>query len=293
MISSNFSYARPASVAEALGLLGQTGVMPLAGGQSLVPMLADRSVAATLLVDISRLDELRRVTVTPAQVSIGGAATLGSVMTADVTAACPLLVEILHSVGSTAIRNRGTLVGNLVRASPNSELPVAAVALGGVLVLRSAAEERSLGAHAFFRGPHATALKPGELVTEFCIPLEPAASAAGGFAEVAPQAGAPPLCCVAVCLRADPRGLIEYARIVAGGITGIPAHCDGHEAAVIGYPAIEAIDRLRRAVSALQPSAALPEAAYALDVLPVLIRRAAAAALAKLTPFAATGEPSS
>lgn len=290
MIPSDFSYARPTSVAEALGLLGEAGVMPLAGGQSLVPMLANRSVAATLLVDISRLDDLRHVTVTPEQVSIGGAATLGAAMTAEVTAACPLLVEVLHSVGSTAIRNRGTLVGNLVRASPNSELPVAAVALGGVLVLRSIAGERSLEAHAFFLGPHASAVEPGELVTEFHISLDPAAPVAGGFAEVAAQAGAPPLCCVAVCLRADPEGVIEYACIVAGGITGVPARCDGHEAAVIGHPAAEAIDRLRGAVTALQPAAALPEAVYALDVLPVLIRRAAIAALAKLTRSAAAGE---
>ena len=293
MISSDISYTRPGSVAEALRLLGQTGVVPLAGGQSLVPMLADRSAAATLLVDISRLDELRRVRVTAAQLSIGGAATLAAAMSADVTAACPLLVEVLHSVASTAIRNRGTLVGNLVSVSPNSELPVAAVALGGVLVLRSAAGDRELEAHAFFRGPHATALEPGELVTEFRIPLNPATAVAGGFAEVAARAGAPPLCCVAVCLRTGPTGLIEYARIVAGGITGIPARCGGHEAAVIDYPAVEAAHRLRSAVSVLKPADALPEAAYALDVLPVMIRRAAAAALAKLTPLTAAGEPSS
>ena len=292
MIPSDFSYARPTSLAEALALLGQARVMPLAGGQSLVPLLADRSVAPTLLVDISRLADLRHVAVTPEQVLIGGAATLRAAMGADVAGACPLLFEVLHSVGTTAIRNRGTLVGNLVRASPNSELPVAGVALGGVLVLRSTAGERSLEAHAFFRGPHASAVEPGELVTELRIPLNPAAPVAGGFAEVATQAGAPPLCCVAVCLRADATGLIEYARIVAGGITGVPARCDGHEAAVIGRPAADTIEQLHGAFTALQPSAALPETAYALDVLPVLIRRAATEALANLNMSAATGEHS-
>jgi len=291
MIPSDFSYTRPTSVAEALRLLGQPGVMPLAGGQSLIPMLTDRSVAASLLVDISRLADLRHVTVTTERVSIGGAATLGAAMTAGVAAACPLLVEVLHSVGTTAIRNRGTLIGNLVRASPNSELPVVAVALGGVLVLRSTVGERSVEAHAFFRGPHASAVEPGELVTELRIPLNPASPVAGGFAEVVARAGAPPLCCVAVCLRVDASGLIEHARIVAGGIAGVPARCDGHEAAMIGYPASEAIERLSGAITALQPSTALPEAAYALDVLPVLIRRAAIRALSHLTMFT-TGEPS-
>jgi len=290
MIPSDFSYARPTSIAEALALLGQAGVMPLAGGHSLVPMLADRSVAPTLLVDISRLADLRHVTMTPDQMSIGGAATLEAAMGATMAGACPLLFEVLRSVGTTAIRNRGTLVGNLVSASPNSELPVAVVALGGVMVLRSTAGERSLEAHAFFHGPHASAVEPGELVTELRIPLNPAAPVAGGFAEVAARAGAPPLCCVAVCLRADAAGLIEYARIVAGGITGVPARCDGHEAAVVGHPAADTIERLRRAATALQPSAALPEAAYALDVLPVMIRRAATDALANLNMPAATGE---
>lgn len=87
-------------------------------------------------------------------------------MMPELAAAVPLLAPALLSVGSAAVRSRGTLVGNLVRASPNSELPVAVVTLGAGLVLPRPSDERVFGAQDFFPGPHRTALKAGELVTE-------------------------------------------------------------------------------------------------------------------------------
>ena len=287
MIPTDFDYVRPASVGEALSLLNRAGAMPLAGGQSLVPLLADRSVTADLLVDISRLAELRRVSLTPGCLSIGAAASLGSLMTPEFATAVPLLAAALLSVGSAAIRNRGTLVGNLVRASPNSELPVAVVALDASLVLRSLDGERVLRAHDFFLAPHRTALGAGELVTELRIPLGATGRTAGTFAEVAAPAGAPPLCCAAVHLQTDANGLVGEARIVAGGVTGIPARCPEHEASVIGHPVREAPVRLANVATSLQPSLELPDAAYALDVLPVLIRRAVSQAVTQLAGHAA------
>lgn len=286
MIPSDFDYARPASMGEALGLLSRAGAMPLAGGQSLVPLLADRTITADLLVDISRLAELRRVYLMPEYLSIGAAATLGSLMIPEIATSAPLLAEALLSVGSAAIRSRGTLVGNLVRGSPNSELPVAVVALGASLVVRSLKGERMVGAHDFFLGPHRTAPGAGELVTELRIPLGAAGRTAGAFAEVSAPAGAPPLCCVAVHLQIEASGLIGDARIVAGGITGVPARCAEHEMSIAGHPVAEVSARLADVAASLQPSDELPEAAYALDVLPVLIRRAACRAVAQL------GEPS-
>lgn len=282
MIPTDFDYARPTSVGEALNLLSRTGAMPLAGGQSLVPLLADRSVTADLLVDISRLAELRRVSLTREHLSVGAAASLGSLMTPELATAIPLLAAALLSVGSAAIRSRGTLVGNLVRASPNSELPVAVVALGASLVVRSLHGERVLGAQSFFLGPHRMALGAGELVTELRIPLNAAGRTAGAFAEVAAPAGTPPLCCVAIHLQTDADSLVSEARIVAGGVTGVPARCPEHEASIVGHPVHEAPARLANLLTSLQPSPELPEAAYALDVLPVLIRRAASRAMAQL-----------
>lgn len=256
--------------------------MPLAGGQSLVPLLSDRSVTADLLVDISRLAELRQVHLTREHLSVGAAASLGSLMTPELATAVPLLATALLSVGSAAVRSRGTLVGNLVRASPNGELPVAVVALDASLVLRNLDGERVLGAQYFFLGPHRTALGAGELVTELRIPLNAAGRTAGAFAEVAAPAGAPPLCCAAVHLQTDASGVVSKARIVAGGVTSVPARCPEHEASVVGYPIHEAPARIANVATSLQPSPELPEAAYALDVLPILIRRAASRAVAQL-----------
>jgi carbon-monoxide dehydrogenase medium subunit len=281
MIPTDFDYARPASVSEALSLLSRAGAMPLAGGQSLVPLLADRSVTADLLVDISRLAELRRVSLTREHLLVGAAASLGSLMTPELATALPLLAAALLSVGSAAIRSRGTLVGNLVRASPNSELPVAVMALGASLVMRNLKGERVLGAQDFFLGPHRTALEAGELVTELRIPLSAAGRTTAAFAEIAAPAGAPPLCCVAVHLQTDASSLVGEARIVAGGVTGIPARCPEHEACIVGHPLHEAPARLANVLTSLQPSPELPEAAYALDVLPVLIRRAVSRAMAQ------------
>ncbi len=287
MIPTDFDYARPASVGEALSLLSRAGAMPLAGGQSLVPLLSDRSVTADLLVDISRLAELRQVHLTREHLSVGAAASLGSLMTPELATAVPLLATALLSVGSAAVRSRGTLVGNLVRASPNGELPVAVVALDASLVLRNLDGERVLGAQYFFLGPHRTALGAGELVTELRIPLNAAGRTAGAFAEVAAPAGAPPLCCAAVHLQTDASGVVSKARIVAGGVTGVPARCPEHEASVVGHPIHEAPARIANVATSLQPSPELPDAAYALDVLPILIRRAASRAVAQIKGFLA------
>lgn len=285
MIAPGFDYARPQSLGEALGLLDRPGALALAGGQSLLPLLADRSVTADLLVDIGRLPELRRVALEEGRLVIGAGATLAAVLASEAAASVPLLPEVLRSVGSAAIRNRGTLVGNLVRASPNSELPVAAAALDATFVLRSTGGEREVPASAFFLGPHRTVLASGELVTEIRIALPATAHVAGGFAEVAARAGAPPLSCVAAVLVADDEGRVQQARIAAGGITGVPVRWSAAEAALAGRPVSSAILTLQRCREpGVAPSPDLPGSDYARDVLPVLARRALAAAIARLAP---------
>ncbi len=180
-------------------------------------------------------------------------------------------------------------MGNLVRASPNSELPVAMAALDAIFVLHNNAGHREVPVGAFFLGPHRTAVAPGELVTEIRIPLPPSRGVASGFAEVAARAGAPPLCCVAAVLEVDDEGRVQKARIAAGGVTGAPMRWPEAEAALVGQlvsSALVALERCREPV--VIPSADLPNADYARDVLAVLTRRAVAAAVARLgaTPTA-------
>ncbi|MFC7052046.1 FAD binding domain-containing protein [Hansschlegelia quercus] len=284
MIPLDFDYARPASVDEALGLLAKPGAVALAGGQSLLPMLADRSVSAGLVVDIGRLPDLKRIDVADGLLTIGAAVTLTAAMCSKVSEAAPLLSEAILSVGSAAVRNRGTLVGNLVRASPNSELPSAVVALGATLALTSLDGERTLAAEDFFLGAHETALAPGELVTALRIPTASPNASVSAFGEISSRAGAPPLCCVAVDLRLDGTDIVA-ARIVAGGLANRPLRCSAFEAALFG--SVSAVSTTLKADVALPDSSDGPAADYARDVLPVLIRRTVARAVAKIEGSAA------
>lgn len=282
MIPAKFDYARPEDLDEALRLLSTEGAMLLAGGQTLVPMLSTKSVRPALLVDISRLSALRQVTVRDDHLVIGAAATMTMIATSAATAAMPLLTEVLLSVASASIRNRGTLVGNLISASPNSELPVLILALGASFVLRKADGQRIVAADEFFLGPHRTAVGCDEIVTEIQFPLRTGTKRAGAFREVSARAGAPPLCCVAADLdiAAD---TISAARIAVGGIVERPIRCTEAEQAVVGRPLKAALLELSGLKLTQHPSSEMPHSSYAVDVAKVLIGRAVGAAFAKVT----------
>jgi carbon-monoxide dehydrogenase medium subunit len=276
-----FDYARPATIDEALALLGREGATALAGGQSLIPLLATRSTMPTLLVDIGRIAELRTIEPTPRGLRVGAAARLAEIAGQASAAGLSLLAEAIASVATPAIRNRATLVGNLVRASPNSELPVAVTALDARLILRGPEGVREITAETFFLGPHRTAIADGEIVTSVLFPMSHAARTGSAFVEVAASANAPPLACVAAHLECDADGLITQARLVVGGITGVPERCKEAEAALAGQPAGSAAGLLDAAAAGLAPSPVLPDAAYAAEILPVLLRRAIAAAASR------------
>lgn len=286
MRSAAFAYHAPDSLEEALALLAVPGTMALAGGQSLIPSLSDRSIAPAHLVDLGRIGAFRRVEINAEALVLGAMVRLSEVGPAASDAGLPLLAEAVASVASPAIRNRATLVGNLVRASANSELPVAAVALDASLRLRQGDTMRDLPLRNFFLGPGRTALPAGAMVTAVMVPRVAAsghgARCGSAFMEIGIRAGAPPLICVAACLDADAGGILTRVRLVAGGITGVPERCHAAEAALLGQPVDRASACVATARETLTPSAALPESEYAIDVLPVLLARAVVTAIARL-----------
>ncbi|GJE25372.1 FAD binding domain-containing protein [Methylobacterium organophilum] len=273
MRAASFEYVRPSSLDEALSLLEDPNALPMAGGQSLIPLLNERSLRPGLVVDIGRLPEIGTITADATGLRIGSGVSLSRILACPDLSAWPLLREALSSVASPAVRNRATLAGNLVRASPTSELPVAMVALNAALTLRSRSSKRSLPAQDFFVGPHRTALAPGEIVTAITVPAS-APALLGAFEEIAPRAGAPPLACLAVAASLDPDGVIAGVRIVVGGVTGVPASCPVAEAALVGRRLGEPVPAWSNEGLALHPD--VPEAAYALVVLPILLERALA-----------------
>jgi aerobic carbon-monoxide dehydrogenase medium subunit len=169
-----FTYARPTSVDDAVGLLTGDDVRVLAGGQSLVPLLNFRLGRPETLVDIMRIDELATLEERSGSLVIGAAVSQREVERSPlVQTACPLLVEALRQVGHLQTRGRGTVVGSLAHADPAAELPAVAITLGALLVARSARGIRTVPAADFFRGPYMTTLAPDELVAEVHFPLAP------------------------------------------------------------------------------------------------------------------------
>jgi carbon-monoxide dehydrogenase medium subunit len=179
-----FDYYAPDSLGEALELLGELGAdaKPLAGGQSLVPLMNLRFAWPGALVDLNRCVELAYLRLEEGVLALGGMARQVDVeRSADVQAACPLLVEALRYVGHPATRTRGTVGGSLAHSDPAAELPAVLLALRGEVVATSRHGRRRIAADDLFVGFLSTALEPGELITEVRLP---AATTAHGFAFV-------------------------------------------------------------------------------------------------------------
>ena len=156
MKSPPFEYARAASIEEACGLLRQHGdaAKLIAGGQSLVPMMAMRLLRPRRLIDINEIAALKFVAFETDAVRIGACTRQCVVERDDALAArVPLLRQALAWVGHAQTRNRGTVGGSLAHADPAAELPLVAQVLGARLVLRAKSGTRTLPAAEFFAGP--------------------------------------------------------------------------------------------------------------------------------------------
>jgi aerobic carbon-monoxide dehydrogenase medium subunit len=172
----SFDYACPTTIAEAVALLAGHGgeAKPIAGGQSLVPMLAFRLAAPTLLVDLRKLDELRQIKITDAGVTLGAMTRWRDILQESrLRQAHPLLTAAVDHVAHYQIRNRGTVGGSLAHADPAAELPGIAVTCDAEIVARSGAGSRVIEAAEFFRGALMTALGSDEIITEIRFPPWP------------------------------------------------------------------------------------------------------------------------
>jgi carbon-monoxide dehydrogenase medium subunit len=170
MKAPRFRYLRPPDLQSAMQALAAGGTA-LAGGQSLLPALNMRAAQPDLLVDISRLAELRGVTDAGSAIRIGAATRHAEVMNdAAVLRHVPLLPRALDLVAHVAIRNRGTLGGSLALADPAAELPACAVVLDAAIHLVGPSGRRTVAATDFFTGTMATVLVAGELIEAVSFP---------------------------------------------------------------------------------------------------------------------------
>ena len=198
---SAFDYACPETVAEAVALLAAHGgdAKPIAGGQSLVPMLAFRLAAPTLLVDLRKLDELRDIAIGNRGVTLGAMVRWRDVLEHPrLRQAHPLLAAAVEHIAHYQIRNRGTVGGSLAHADPAAELPCIAVTCEAEIVALGPKGRRVIAAAEFFRGALLTALQPDEIITEIRFPAWPR-DRRFGFQEFARRRGDFALAAAAVC----------------------------------------------------------------------------------------------
>lgn len=225
MKAAAFDYVRADGLAHALDLLARHGADAklLAGGQSLVPMMAMRLARPSLLVDIHRLRELQGVADQPDCIVLG-AAVRQCTLEHDATlpGRLPLVAQALRWVGHEQTRNRGTVGGSLVHADPSAELPLSAAVLDATLVLRSEAGERRLPASEFFLGPMFTGTAENECLVRIEWPRWTGEGIGSAFEEVAIRHGdfAMASACVQVQVAAD--GTCERAALGIGGVDGVP-----------------------------------------------------------------------
>lgn len=272
-----FCYHRPETVDEALAHLAEVGddAAVLAGGQSLVPVLALRLASPAHIVDINRVAGLDAI-------AANGSLALGALVRQQaasiapaVRSGQPLLAEALPLVGHRETRSRGTVVGSIAHADPAAELPAVAVALDAEIGLASRRGARTVPAAEFFLAPFMTVRAPDELLTGVSFPAWPA-GAGHAFLELARRSHDFALAAVAVLLQLDANGAVLDARIAFAGVGSAPVRASGAENALRGQPAGEESFRAAAelAVAVLDPpSDVLASAAYRHHVARVLLIR--------------------
>lgn len=167
MKSPEIQYERPSTLEEALTQLGNSeyDCQPLAGGQSLMPMMNLRLARPDVLVDLNKLAELDFIREDPEQIYIGSMVRYAALMqSALVSQHIPLFTQALPHIAHEAIRNRGTIGGSVALADPAAEMPALLRALNASIVVLSETGRREISADEFFLGVYETALEPGELV---------------------------------------------------------------------------------------------------------------------------------
>jgi len=210
-----FEYFRPASLDEALALLAEHGgdAKPLAGGQSLIPAMNFRLATPAVLVDLNGISELSYINSDAGDIRIGGMTRQRTVeRSVLVSDRVPLIAETMPHIAHPAIRNRGTIGGSLAHADPAAELPAVMLALNARFTVSSQAGAREVEADDFFMGLFATAVQPGELLTDIRIPPSPS-HCGFAFQEISRRHGDFALVGVAAVVSLDAGGNCADARI--------------------------------------------------------------------------------
>ncbi|MFT6520152.1 MAG: CO/xanthine dehydrogenase FAD-binding subunit [Candidatus Azotimanducaceae bacterium] len=187
MKAANFDYVRVASIDEACQALADGGedARIIAGGQTMIPLMAMRLARPSLLIDINDVSELVGISVDGDNLVIRAGTRQADTLASEVVKTqLPLLADGLSHVGHTQTRNRGTIGGSLVNADPSAEIPLVAQTLDATIVAQSTRGQRTIAADDFFDSAMATTLAPDECLVEARFPIWPSENTDFGFHEV-------------------------------------------------------------------------------------------------------------
>ena len=286
MFAADFDYYRAGSVAEAGQLLAQhPGAKLLAGGHSLIPLLKLRLATPGAVIDIGRIAELRGITTGNGGLRIGALTTHTELAaSAEVRQHAAALAEAASQVGDPAVRNRGTIGGNIAHADPASDLPTVLAALDATIAVAGASGERSIGAAEFFQGVMMTALDEHDLLTAIDLPAT-ATGQGTAYAKFPHPASRYAVIGVAASVTVG-GGNITAAAVAIGGLVPAPVRCGAVERALTGQTA--SADTIAAAAGAVTGDLGADDALlgdifasaeYRKAVAPVYVRRALTAAV--------------
>ena len=237
MKAAPFDYMRAASIDEACRALADSDgeARIIAGGQTLVPLMAMRLARPALLIDINGIDEMSGIAVDGDHLIIGAGTRQAVVLaSAIVKSHIPVLAEALSHVGHDQTRNRGTIGGSLCNADPSAELPLIARLLDAEMIARTTRGERAIGAAAFFDSAMTTALEPDECLTEIRFPIWPAVRTGHGFHEVSIRDSDFALAAAAAQISLDAGGTCHRLHVALGGASPVPMRLSEVETALTG-----------------------------------------------------------
>jgi carbon-monoxide dehydrogenase medium subunit len=282
---AKFDYHAPASVDEALALLGRYAgeAKILAGGQSLVPLLNFRLSRPAALIDLNRIPALAYIRAHDGEMRLGAMTRQRTIeFSPELAERVPLLTEATRLVGHLPIRSRGTIGGSLAHADPSAEYPAVLTALGGSVVVRGPKGERVVAAADLFQSYLTTSLGADEILVEVRLPAPPA-GAGHAFEELSRRHGDFALIGIAaVIARSGER--CTLARLATAGAGPVPVRLRAAEEILerdgLGDAAIEAASR--RATELVEPDADIHASAdYRRHLTGVLTGRAIKRALTK------------
>lgn len=286
MKPAKFEYSRPEDLPTALALLAKTeGARILAGGQSLVPMMNFRIARPAALIDINCVPGLDYIRKVGNVIAIGALTRHAEIQRSPIIKAdLPIMAEAYAWIANSAVRNRGTLCGNLCHADPASEMPALMQLLEAQMVVVSYIHQRKVPATAFFTGTYETALEPGEMLTEVRIKV-PVVGTGWGFEEVSMRKGDFAWAACAATLRLE-GGQITAPRLAAAGVGDACLRLSAVEAALDGKaPSVELFEAAAQAgADAIDPpETPAASAEYRRDLVRTLLPRVLSAAVKRAT----------